>query len=95
MDAKLESISEIRSRRRESFENHQLENQYDTGRGISDYLGELHTFRGNTFTQWLGEKLRTDENVSILDIGCGQGVLLTELAERYPTLEVSGITAHD
>lgn len=65
----------------------------DLGTG---YVGTLPKFKGKTFVQHLQERYsQGDQEIDVLDIGCGQGRALIELSQRFPSIKLHGVSADD
>lgn len=64
-------------------------------RGIKDYERELPEFRGQTIIEHLQERIKAEDEVSILDVGCGQARFLCDLLKRFPQLKTYGLSAFD
>ncbi len=52
-----------------------------------------HTTRERVFKRWLIDAASIESGESVLDVGCGTGTLLQEIARREPSARVTGIDA--
>lgn len=86
------SLSKIKEARGIAFSNHQIERDYPTHRSVTEYEETLPSFQGQTFIQHIEDR---GSALNVLDVGCGEGSVLSTLKSRYPHLRVFGLTAHD
>ena len=95
------TISQVRLARRDSYSAESsprfVSPDYRINRGIASYIDQLPNFRGKNFFRHLLERIKCSPSVSLLDIGCGQGVLLAQLREIYSEQRLSlfGISGYD
>ncbi len=68
---------------------------YRGDRGVDDYSKYLPQFEGKTFVEHISEKNQQGAEVTVLDIGCGQGITLAQLQQRFPAIKTYGISATD
>lgn len=84
---RLESVisqERVKQIRRRSYERHTVGSGYPTGtdRSLFEYLELLPTFEGRNFAEHIETKFKqTGQPIAVLDIGCGQGVMLGELLD--------------
>lgn len=100
MSAEIRRIGlEVREARRSALETHSDSVGYQIGRGISGYENYLPTFKGKPFIDIVEDKLTTqptDQPLTIVDIGCGNGTFLVECAWRWPgQVKCIGITTQE
>lgn len=71
------------------------DNSYVIDRNGEEYEEWLPDFAGISFGEHLAQRVATGEDVSVLDLGCGEGKFLHELHEAYPEISVSGLSRTD
>ncbi len=62
---------------------------------LNEYAWGLPLFQEKTFVNLVGERVSLGEKVRFLDIGCGKGIALCELKQKFPSVEVTGLSLHD
>lgn len=90
-------LSYIRELTNKNYQIHSSSAQRGrTTREIPDYLDYLPTMKGKNFVDFLDERILDSGHSSVLDIGCGQAHVLSELKKKYSDkLSATGITAYD
>lgn len=79
-----------------SFSNHNHGNRlYPTHRFPLDYQRDLPKVNDQTFEDCIKDRLAQNQEVNILDVGCGEGIMLAILGIDHPHLEVYGLSAYD
>ncbi len=93
----FETLRAVAMARRDAFKEQQGKtvSHYETARSIGDYESRLPKIDGKGFVECLTELGKRKPNFRALDIGCGQGVALTQIAGEYPQSSLSGISARD
>jgi len=67
-----------------------------TTREIPEYLDYLPTMKGQNFAEFLDVRITDLGHSSILDIGCGQAQVISELKQKYGNkLSATGLSAYD
>ncbi|MCR4306089.1 MAG: class I SAM-dependent methyltransferase [Candidatus Daviesbacteria bacterium] len=67
-----------------------------TSRDLDEYCQTLPTFQKKTIAEHIEERIHDGaETVTILDIGCGQGICLARLTKNYPQVRTIGLSAAD
>lgn len=65
-------------------------------RNLSMYCSLLPKIFGKTVEEYIKERLLGGaETLTVLDIGCGQGICLAELVKNHPQIRAVGLTAAD
>lgn len=95
MEEKVDILKRLRRLRRFSYEKAAMRSPYRVDRGIAEYLAELPKFYNGDLIRLLKEKLKEGGEVSILDVGCGQGIFLAELLKKFPQAKVYGVSGRD
>ena len=73
-----------------------LHKYYARGRHPKGFWGQraLKSMNGNkhaAMPQWVFEELKIDENVNILDMGCGGGANIKRMLAKYPQARATGL----
>lgn len=87
---------EANFRRQEAFRVQAQRHPYTTYRGIENYDSLLPKFKGIKVSEHIASRIEAGATeVSVLDIGCGEGFFLASLAHKYPEVKAFGISAYD
>lgn len=105
------SLAGIRERRREAYlssinndqtkayghDQLKFSGGYVTMRGLDEYDEILPVSRGRSLSQFLSQRETQSNKTTVLDVGCGQGMFLADVASQFnkDKFELNGISATD
>lgn len=90
-----EQARALRKARRESWLQQKVPHTYNTLRGISGYEEILPKFQGKSVLEVIDEKVKTEGEASVLDVGCGGAIFLNEVGRIYSDVSLAGISSFD
>lgn len=92
-----EQAAQVEERIREGWLNVVGNTEFYPGhRNLYLYCETLPKFQDKTVTEHIDERVQAGaETITVLDIGCGQGICLGELVRDYPQVKPIGLTAAD
>lgn len=100
----MEKGRRIHQARAEAFQAHaqKIGGSYKTDRSLvgrkeanrETYAGYLPSYEGKNLLDILNRKAQTEDPVTLLDLGCGKGQFLLDLARHAPHLHLTGITSY-
>lgn len=91
----FEKAKELHGARGREWDEQRTPHDYNIQRGMDGYEQVLPKFMGKGVTETIYEKLKTQGSVSILDLGCGSAVFLSEVGRLFSQAQLSGISAFD
>ncbi len=69
-------------------------NLYTVGRDFKTYLKYLPPFEEIALDQWLMAKQMRNKPATLLDVGCGAGIVLDDIEAKFTLVKAYGLTAY-